>query len=216
MDPTMDTCLTGLAARGLNPRCIFDVGAADGRWTRTARAFWPSARYVLFEPLVERAADLNRLAGESPLVSWHNCGLGSTRSTLELSISSDLFISSFAYRGSSSRRVAVETLDLLLAEGKIAQGDFLKIDVQGFELEVLVGAPVFIQQVQVVIMETYFHRFAPRMSLVHEAVGLMHQKGFRVYEILDQLRRPNDNAIGQCDICFVREGHELLQSSSWH
>ncbi len=211
----MDTCLAGLAARGLTPRCIHDVGAADGQWTRLARSFWPASRYVLFEPLAERAAELDRLTGEFPLVSWHNCGLGSARSKLDLSISSDLFISSFAYGGTSSRQVAVESLDVLLAEGKIPQGDFLKIDVQGFELEVLSGATNFVRGVQVVIMETYYHRFAPRMSLVHEAVGLMHQKGFRVYEILDQLRRPHDNAIGQCDICFVREDHDLFKCTSW-
>lgn len=211
----MDTCLAGLAARGLLPRCIFDVGAADGQWTRLARSLWPAANFVLFEPLAERASELDRLSGESPLIAWHNCGLGRARTRLDLSISSDLFISSFAYGGTSSRQVAVESLDELLAEGKIPQGDFLKIDVQGFELEVLAGAAVFIQKVQVVIMETYYHRFAPQMSLVHEAVGLMHQKGFRVYEVLDQLRRPHDNAIGQCDICFVREGHDLLNSTSW-
>lgn len=211
----MDTCLAGLAARGLTPRCIYDVGAADGQWTRLARSFWPSSTYVLFEPLAERAPELDRLTQEFPLVSWHNCGLGSRRSNLDLSISSNLFESSFAYGGTSSRQVAVECLDLLLAEGKIPQGDFLKIDVQGFELEVLGGAQSFLAGVQVIIMETYYHRFAPRMSLVHEAVGLMHQKGFRVYEVLDQLRRPHDNAIGQCDICFVREEHMLLKDKSW-
>jgi FkbM family methyltransferase len=211
----MDTCLAGLAARGLSPACIIDVGAADGAWTRMARAHWPDARYVLFEPLAERAAELDRLAGEFPGITWHNCGLGRARSKLDLSISADLFISSFAYGGASSRQVAVETLDLLQAEGTVPPGDFIKIDVQGFELEVLAGAEEFIRSTQVVIMETYYHRFAPRMSLVHEAVALMHQKGFRVYEILDQLRRPYDNAVGQCDICFVREGHDLLRCNSW-
>ncbi len=211
----MDTCLAGLAARGLSPQCIFDIGAADGGWTRHARSFWPKASFVLFEPLEERTADLERLVGELPGISHHKCGLGRGRSILELSISANLYTSSFAYGGTSSRQAAVESLDELLAEGKIVQGDFMKIDVQGFELEALAGARIFIQKVQVVIMETYYHRFAPRMSLVHEAVGLMHQKGFRVYEVLDQLRRPFDNAIGQCDICFVREGHDLLKCNSW-
>lgn len=211
----MDTCLAGLAARGIWPRCIYDVGAAEGGWTRHARAYWPSSNYVLFEPLAERAADLKYLANEFPGISWHACGLGRNRTKLELSISENLYQSSFAYGGTSSRQVTVETLDLMLAEGKIAQGDFLKIDVQGFELEIIAGAENFLREVQIVIMETSFHRFAPGMSLVHEAVGLMSAKGFRVYEILDQVRRPLDNAVGQCDICFVREDHYLFKNSSW-
>jgi hypothetical protein len=134
---------------------------------------------------------------------------------MALSLSDNLYESSFAYGGTGSRPAKVECLDLLLDEGKIPQGDFMKIDVQGFELEVLAGAEKFLQGVQVVIMETYFHRFAPGMSLVHEAVGLMHGKGFQVYEVLDQLRRPHDNAVGQCDICFVREDHVLFGCNSW-
>ncbi len=212
----MDSCLAGLDARGLSPGCIFDIGAADGGWARHTRSYWPKSDYVLFEPLVERAADLNRLVGEFPQMKWHNCGLGRVRTTLALSLSDNLYESSFAYGGTSSRDVKVECLDLLLAEGRIPQGDFMKIDVQGFELEVLGGAETFLLGVQVVIMETYYHRFAPRMSLVHESVGFMHARGFRVYEILDQVRRPHDNAIGQCDICFVREGNDLFRSNSWH
>lgn len=215
MEPTMETCLNGLKVRGLTPRCIFDVGAADGQWTRMARTFWPDSRYVLFEPLEERAADLDRLTNEVATISWHNCGLGRASSRLDLSISSNLYESSFAYGGESCRKVAVQSLDALLAAGAVPQGDFMKIDVQGFELEVLAGAERFIRDVQVIIMETYYHRFAPGMSLVHEAVGLMHQKGFQVYEVFDQLRRPYDNAIGQCDICFVREDHDLLKCRSW-
>lgn len=211
----MDSCLTGLAMRGFKPKCIFDIGAADGGWSRHARSFWPEASSVLFEPLVERRAELDALVQSLPNASWHNCGLGRDRTTLELSISPNLYISSFAYGGESSRNVPVETLDHLLAKGVVPPGDFLKIDVQGFELEVLAGADQFIREVQVVIMETYYHRFAPQMSLVHEAVSAMHESGFQVYEILDQVRRPYDNAIGQCDICFVRRGNALLNCTSW-
>jgi len=212
----METCLAGLQARGLSPHCIYDIGAADGQWTRSALNLWPGADYILFEPLSERAGDLDRLAAEHSQVKWHQCGLGRTPTTLSLSLSSNLYESSFAYGGSGSRQVKVECLDALLAAGRIPQGDFMKIDVQGFEFEVLAGAVDFLQGVQVVILESYFHRFAPTMKLVHEAVAYMHKEGFRVYEILDQMRRPHDNAIGQCDICFVREGHALLASNLWH
>lgn len=211
----MDTCIAGLASRGFFPRCVYDVGAADGQWSRRAKHFWPNSAFVLFEPLPQRAADLDRLVAASTGISWHNFGLGRTSAKLDLSLSENLYESSFAYSSTGSCQARVESLDALLAEQKLPQPDFMKIDVQGFEFEVLAGAEVALRGVDVVILETYFHRFAPSMSLFHETVETMHQKGFRVYEVLDQMRRPHDNAVGQCDICFVRENHALLQCNAW-
>ncbi len=216
MEPTMDTCLSGLRDRGFLADHIFDVGAADGTWSRRAREFWPEASSILFEPLTEREAELNSLAQILPNTVWHKCGLGRERTMLDISLSSNLFISSFAYTGDSSRRVQVETLDHLLTEGRIPRGNFMKIDVQGFELEVIAGASQFLSSVDVVVMETYFHRFAPRMSLIHETIHTMCEQGFRVYELMDQCRRPYDNAVGQCDICFVRKKHKLFSVTRWN
>src|SRR4051812_48991953 len=38
-----------------------DVGASDGSWSVAARRHFPRAKFVLFEPLAERQAALNRL-----------------------------------------------------------------------------------------------------------------------------------------------------------
>ena len=89
-----------------------------------------------------------------------------------------------------------------------------EIDVQRLKLEVLAGTEIFIHNVEIVITEIYAHRFIPRLSLVHEVIGLMRQNEFRIYRILVQLWRPHDNAIDQSPICFAREGHELLDSTS--
>jgi len=43
-------------------------------------------------------------------------------------------------RGSNSRRVPVRRLDSLMAEGTIPRADFIKIDCEGFEPEILKGA----------------------------------------------------------------------------
>jgi hypothetical protein len=120
-----------------------------------------------------------------------------------------------AYSGQSSRMVPIESLDMLVSAEQLFPSQLLKIDVQGFEFEVLAGAEKFLKAVEVAIIETYFFRFAPMMSLVHEMIAYMVARGFRPYELVDQLRRPYDGAPGQCDICFVRATSPLLSVERW-
>jgi FkbM family methyltransferase len=216
MDLTMESCIAGLKARGFVPNHVFDIGGSHGPWTRMALAHWPEARFTVFEPLVEHAATLRTLESDFPQVTCFPFALGREKKQLPLSIYPEfLDTASLAYGGPGSRTVTVERLDDLLADGRTTHAQVIKIDVQGFELEVIAGAQTAIAQAEVVIVETYFFRFAPVMSLFHEMVELMRARGFIVYEIMDPLRRPYDQAVGQCDVCFVRENHALHASNRW-
>jgi FkbM family methyltransferase len=211
----MEDCLRGLAARGFKPKVVADVGAAEGSWTRHAMQFWPKASYFLFEPLEERKAELTELAKAHSGIRFFPVAVGRSKARLSLGVTSDLYGSSLAYSGESSRMVAVEALDAMVSDGRISAAQFLKIDVQGFEFEVLGGAEQFLTGVEVAIIETYFFRFAPMMSLLHEMIAYMTERGFRPYELFDQLRRPYDGAVGQCDVCFVRVNSPLLGVDRW-
>ena len=211
----MDDCLRGLSLRGFAPRAVADIGAAEGSWTRHAMQYWPDASYFLFEPLEERDKQLAELARTHRRIQIFKMALGRSKAELTMGVTDDLYGSSLAYAGRSSRIVPVESLDTLLAEGRISAAEFLKIDVQGFEFEVLGGAERFLSGVEVAVIETYFFRFAPMMSLLHEMIAYMVARGFRPYELVDQLRRPYDGAAGQCDVCFVRNNSSLLAVGQW-
>lgn len=213
----MDTLLRGLKERGYEPNHIIDVGASHGAWTNLALKYWPGSRYTLFEPLSEQTPHLAALASAHTNVSWFPSALGKELSRMPLSIYPEhLDAASLIYSGPTTRDVLVEPLDSFLQSGQIPPADMLKIDVQGFEHEVLLGARNTIKQIAVVVMEAYFFRCAPSFRIVHETVAVMNSLGFRVYEFTDPLPRPRDGALGQCDICFVREGHSLLSSESWN
>ena len=55
---------------------VIDVGAAEGTWYAKAVQVFPGARYVLFEPLAERAAVLNLIASANSNVSLRFSALG--------------------------------------------------------------------------------------------------------------------------------------------
>src|SRR3954470_10727298 len=57
----MSGLLARAAARRPAPVTIIDVGASDGIWSLRARRHFPSAHFLLFEPLAERQAALAQL-----------------------------------------------------------------------------------------------------------------------------------------------------------
>jgi FkbM family methyltransferase len=211
----MGSCLRGLVARGFHPSFVLDIGAATGEWTRLALRYWPQASYFLMEPLEERRSRLVELSREHPNVRFILSAAGASSCELPIGIvPSDLDGSSFLY-ADISRLVPVKAIDDLLVSGEIEQPKFIKMDVQGYERNVLKGAEQTILNCPLILLESQFFPFEPSMWLVHDSIAWMRDRGFRPYEVVDVLRRPYDGAMGQCDLLFVRDNHWLVSNNSW-
>jgi FkbM family methyltransferase len=211
----MEVAVKGLADRGFIPEMVLDVGAATGQWTRIALKYWPQAHYFLMEPLAERKDSLAELCSEHPNVSFLLAAAGPTSGKLEIGVLPDqLDGSSFLY-GDIRRTVRVAQIDELLETGQIQQPQFMKLDVQGYELDVLRGARQTMEHCPLILLELQLFRFMPSMPLMHESIAWMVDRGFRPYEIVDILRRPYDHATGQCDILFAQNEHWLTANDTW-
>lgn len=212
----MDRALQGLAQRGFRPDVIYDIGAADGGWALNALRHWPEAKVICFEPLPERQSALRQLGRQSKgQVMLMQCGLGDFDGELEMGVTDDLWASSFAYAGSSTLRLPVQRLDTLLARQLVPKAQLIKVDVQGYERRVLVGGEDAFACAEAVILECQFLPFCSEMRTLDETIGDMSRRGFIPYEFVDFLRRPLDNAMGQCDLLFVRRDHQLVSDHRW-
>ena len=212
----MHTALDGLKQRGYSPKIIYDIGAADGVWTRLALDSFPDAHIVCFEPLAERFETLRQLESNSRgHVRFLNVGVGDVDTDLQLGVSESLYDSSFAYGAVKSRTVPVRTLETLQRTEGLELPSFIKIDVQGFEKRVIEGGPSAFAHADMVLMECQFLPFCENMRTLDETIAFMSLKGFIPYEFVDFLRRPLDNAMGQCDILFVKRNHALVSNMRW-
>jgi len=212
----MSAALSGLKARGYCPEVVYDVGAADGSWTREAMRYWTTAKYICFEPLDERQQALAALKREYPenIIIQH-CGVGDCDSELSFGVTDFLWDSSFAYVGSSSRKVQVHALDTLIRGQQIPLPSFIKIDVQGFEKRVIDGGRLAIESADFVLMECTFIKFCNEMRTLDATISYMSDQDFIPYEFVDFLRRPLDGAMGQCDILFIKRDHSLVSDHRW-
>jgi FkbM family methyltransferase len=131
-------------------RTVFDVGANVGDWASLALSVNPQIALHCFEPSPVTFSRLS-LRSFPANVTLNNCGLGASDSEAELFVFADGSGNNSLYQrhglaaqgiGSPTNRetVKIERLDAYCAAKAIGEVDFLKLDVEGHELEVLKGA----------------------------------------------------------------------------
>jgi FkbM family methyltransferase len=132
-------------------RVVFDVGANVGDWTAEALFINPRAQYHLFEPSPTTLQSLEKRAFPGNVIV-NNAGLGAAEGEMDLFVFGDGLGANSLYdrRGTDAveqrrERVRITTLDAYCAGRTIDRIDFLKIDVEGHELEVLRGAAGLLQ-----------------------------------------------------------------------
>lgn len=205
-----------LAAQGLAPHIVVDVGAANGSWTRECRTIFPDATYLLVDPLEENAAALRHLAASDPSRThvWQGA-LGAAPGELSFNVHGDQssFLPSAEFKG-QPRVVPVRRLDALVAELGLKGPMLLKADVQGYELEVLKGATQCLPMIEVLLLEVSFRRVYEG-PLAHDVIAEAGRLGLRIFDFVSYVQRSSDSALAHADIVFVRDGSPLLANERW-
>lgn len=193
---------------GLSPMTVIDVGAAVG--TPDVYKVFPDARHVMIEPLVENEPFLDIVCKSLPRAEYLIAAIGRTCGTTLLRCRDDLTYSQVCsdhsdhIDGFTLREVRTLTLDALCAERQLQGPYLIKIDVDGSELDVIEGAEGTLATVELAVIEASF--FSSNVSRIVET---MQSRGFALYDIVDFLYRPIDQALWQVDLVFVKESSSL-------
>src|ERR1700687_4549123 len=108
----------------------------------------------------------------------------------------------------STVQLPMDTLDNLISEA--SHGPYmLKLDVQGFELEVLRGADRVLKNTEVCLLEVALMEYNHGAPLLAEVVAFMASRGFVVYDISGMFRRESDNALYMVDLMFAHKDSAL-------
>lgn len=202
---------------GFYPKTIIDVGAARG--TPDLYRSFPDAYLVLFEPLKDFVPDIEKiLSGRKG--EYHICALMSQPGHSTILKSADKFGSSMMHRIEDDKddrlvSVDVRTLDQMVSD-KYESPMVLKTDCQGGDFDVIRGGTETLKRCEIVIMEVSFYQFwGDHHPKPLQILNYMSEKGFVLYDFLDGLFRPYDNALGQIDMVFVKEHGVFRQSHYW-
>ena len=174
--------LKKLKESGFEPKVIYDVGACVGHWTRTARSFWPDAKFFAFEAMPEAEPILAAQGAEYHIdvlsdqdgreVHWHQNTTLPWGNSYYCENSEHFSKDKFVVR-------KAKTLDTVVSERKFPAPDLIKIDVQGAEVDVLKGAANTLKNVKHLIVElqhTDYNAGAPKAL---ESVPVIEDLGFK-------------------------------------
>ena len=190
---------------GFIPTSVLDIGAFHGDWTRYTRSIFPNASYTMIEPnnhpqLASVNATLIRelVTSRVGLVQWWSNGT-----------TGDSILREKTHHYASVTPVTrmTTTLDTLFPAQTF---DFIKIDCQGAELEILKGGISLVDRAKVVLLECPFAgQYNEGCPSFCEYIQYMDSVGFTPFDISEI--HLVGNLTCQVDIIFIRKGFYAQQ-----
>lgn len=213
--PSLSGSLNNLKAQGFSPRFIVDIGAYRGDWSREAAAIFPNTHLLIVEANPQQEPDVAAAArpiGSRADYAVQLLGPEARENVVFYQITAgSSVLEELTTMPRTTVRLPMSTLDHLLETRSWSLPLLLKLDVQGFELEVLRGGPQALAAAKVVILETSLLEYNRGGPLLDEVICFMKRAGFLAYDICGQLRRQSDGVLFQVDFVFCREDSQLRQ-----
>ena len=216
-----------------NSPTILDVGANNGSSLVEFKKWWPNSKVHCFEPQSECWDELDDLSNEFTNVHINKFALGNKNDESKEFYSHDLNtgISGFNKINIESkdsidlsklsndskslenhkktinhkRNVQVKRLDEYIKNDKnINQIDLLKIDTQGYELEILEGLGTELNNVRILITELMFYDYYEKSLSFYELESILRPFNFSLYDINHVAKNPMNGRTDWIDVIYVQ------------
>ena len=198
---------------GLDFDFVADVGANRGQFSLVCRRIRPQARIAAFEPLAGPAAIYRALFGGDSRVRLHECALAPQRGEMTMHVSgredsssllpiSALQSENFPGTGAvGCASVPVGPMSDFIAQDDLGRQNLLKIDVQGFELEVLKSAGPLLSQFRWIYAECSSVPLYEGQALADEVIEWLKARRFDLIGRFNP-SRGRDGTPLQADLLF--------------
>jgi FkbM family methyltransferase len=168
---------------------VVDGGASDGAWASRLRDEGYSGRILSIEPHASSFAELERRAVGDTLWECRRVALGAEPGSVDLNVAGIHQASSTLPM--AARQAQLEARSAYIGTEQVERarlddtvGDvgrvFLKLDVQGAELEALRGATRTLESTQAVEVELSTATLYEGQALVHDVLAYLYDAGFEL------------------------------------
>jgi FkbM family methyltransferase len=199
---------------------VVDVGANTGQFSLIMRKNNPDAEIFAFEPLSAPIAVYEKIFQHDDKVVTFNHAIAPNTGELSMNVSQSIDSSSLLeisalqdelFPGTyavNSEKIRMGPLDEFLDRSQIMSQSLLKIDVQGFELEVLRGCKSLLDCFQMVYCECSFCELYTDQALAYEVINFMYDLGFHL-QGFNNAQYDNSGRTIQADFIFIKNSQKF-------
>ncbi len=205
-----------------NIKTVIDVGANTGQFALSVAKVAPNVPIYTFEPIQSCFDELKKNTASYPNIQCFRYGVGAQTGEQTILVNThtpsssllplaDAHKSAFAFaQESNSETIPMTTLDTFFHQKTLEAPILLKIDVQGYEDRVLDGAHLFLEKVDVILIEMSFRPLYEGQMLFGDLFNLLYKHDFlyvgSIHELLDPSGGQNTLS---ADVLFVKKGFNL-------
>lgn len=206
----------------LGCRTIVDIGANRGQFSLVASESCPAARIIAFEPLPGPAQLFRRVFGRNNNVTLYESAIGivSGAATMHVSARDDSSsmleitdVQNSIFPGTaeaSTQTINVTTLAEVIEPKAVLSPALLKLDVQGFELQALIGCETLLPEFSWIYAECSFLELYAGQALAHEIIRWLSEHHFNLVGIYNVTYTREGTAV-QADFLFKRNDTAIVR-----
>lgn len=193
-----------------NIKVIFDIGSNVGYTVIDYYKFFDDATIYAFEPITETFSTLMEKVSGIRNVSVHQLAFGAIEGEIEVWLRHNSQLNSLNPQINLSDNspnlvkeiVKISTLDSFAILNKVEKIDLLKIDVEGFEIEVLQGATKLFEEnkIHFIYIETSFNQFDKVHTYFGKIENFLSNYNFLFTGLYEQM--PGDKELAYCNALF--------------
>jgi FkbM family methyltransferase len=191
-----------LAKRLLNQEfIILDIGGGIGASLKLFLDSFPDCKIMVFEPVSENFQAIKIRFPSSPNIEFINCAAGNENSEKQINIASRITSSSLlplsadpdsqVFNESNLGKAGVETIRIVRLDDFFALNKdeigIMKIDVQGYEMDVLKGAGSTLKRTDIVVLEANNHEGYSGSAKYYDTDKYLREHNFALYDLLPSI-----------------------------
>ena len=194
---------------------VIDVGSNKGQFILLIEKLYKNIQIYSFEPILELYEKQKKFFRNNENIKFFNSGLGAYKSNKKLNItrkkdsSSVLEIKNSNLLGKKfeileEREIQILTLDSALKDYNLYNNILLKLDVQGYELEVLKGANKLLSKIKYIIIEIVDSEFYHNQVIGSDILDYLTKNNYKILKSCNEFNIKRIN-YSQRDVLLVNK-----------
>ena len=197
--------------KNLNFETVFDIGSNKGQFTILIEGLYPNKVIYSFDPLIENIEKQKKFFKNSNNIFFYNYAISNNPEinkfyvTKRKDSSSFLKVKRFSnsdYKIVEERKVIVKSIEEIYKITNFPKNILVKIDVQGYELNVLKSAKACLRHIKYIIIEVSDTKLYEDQALYQDVYNFLLENNFELKKenIPDKIKNTN---ILQKDVLFT-------------